>query len=273
MIKGITSNMIINVNELKRTFSSDKGGTAVEALKGVTFSIKKGEIFGLLGPNGAGKSTIIKILSTVLLPTSGSVEIFGLNIYRDEELIREKINFIFGGERSLYFRLSAKDNLYYFADLYKIPHNQQPDIISKLLDIVGLGRVGDRKVETFSKGMKQRLQIARALLNDPEIIFLDEPSIGLDPQGARDLRNIIRELSQRGKTILVTTHYMAEAEELCDRIAIINNGEIITCGTIKEIESILTDEQKSEIVREKSIIRRIGDVTLEDIYLKLLENQ
>lgn len=264
--------MIIDVKDLKRTFSSGGKGEVVDALKGISFSVKKGEIFGLLGPNGAGKSTTIKILATMLLPTSGSVEISGFDVFKNEEKIRERINFIFGGERSLYFRLSAQDNLYYFADLYKIPRSLQTDLIYNLLKIVGLGKVGERRVETFSKGMKQRLQIARALLNDPEIIFLDEPSIGLDPKGARELRNIIKELSQRGKTILLTTHYMAEAEELCDRIAIINDGEIITCGTIKEIENILTDEEKSEIVREKSIrIRELmNDVTLEDIYLKLV---
>lgn len=181
-----------------------------------------------------------------------------------------KINFIFGGERSLYFRLSAQDNLFYFADLYKIPRKKQLEIVPSLLKLVGLENVAKRRVETFSKGMKQRLQIARALLNDPEIIFLDEPSIGLDPVGALELRNIIKDLAKKGKTILLTTHYMAEAEELCDRIAIINHGEIVTCGTIEEIATLVSDEDKSEILEEKTRNQKILDVTLEDIYLKLV---
>ncbi len=262
---------LINVIDLKRNFKGgSENSTDVEALKGITFSIERGEIFGLLGPNGAGKSTTIKILSTMLLPTSGKVEISGFDVYKDERQIREKINFIFGGERSLYFRLSAQDNLFYFADLYKIPRKKQLELVPSLLELVGLGDVANRRVETFSKGMKQRLQIARALLNDPEIIFLDEPSIGLDPVGALELRNIIKDLAKKGKTILLTTHYMAEAEELCDRIAIINHGEIVTCGTIEEIATLLSDDEKSEILKEKLNREKTKDVTLEDIYLKLV---
>ena len=215
---------MIYIRDLKRNFEVKGEKNCFEALKGISLSIQKGEVFGLLGPNGAGKSTTIKILSTMLLPTSGEVEISGFDIYKDEQQIRERINFIFGGERSLYFRLSAEDNLFYFADLYKIPRKKQLILIPDLLKQVGLNSFAKRRVETFSKGMKQRLQIARALLNDPEIIFLDEPSIGLDPVGALELRNIIKELAKNGKTILLTTHYMAEAEELCDRIAIINQG-------------------------------------------------
>ena len=261
------SKMVISVKNLKRTFSIRDTGEAFEALKGISFSIQRGEIFGLLGPNGAGKSTTIKILSTMLLPTSGEVEISGFDIYKDEQKIRERINFIFGGERSLYFRLSAEDNLFYFADLYKISRKKQLELVPELLELVGLGNVGKRRVETFSKGMKQRLQIARALLNDPEIIFLDEPSIGLDPVGALELRNIIKELAKKGKTILLTTHYMAEAEELCDRIAIINHGEIVTCGTLPEIASLISDEERTKILQDKVKEQKEIDVTLEDIYL------
>ena len=154
--------------------------------------------------------------------------------------------------------------------MYKIPRKKQLELVPSLLELVGLGDVANRRVETFSKGMKQRLQIARALLNDPEIIFLDEPSIGLDPVGALELRNIIKDLAKKGKTILLTTHYMAEAEELCDRIAIINHGEIVTCGTIEEIATLLSDDEKSEILKEKLNREKTKDVTLEDIYLKLV---
>lgn len=146
-------------------------------------------------------------------------------------------------------------------------------LIPQLLELVGLEDVGCRRVETFSKGMKQRLQIARALLNNPAIIFLDEPSIGLDPVGALELRKIVKKLAKEGKTILLTTHYMAEAEELCDRIAVINHGEIVTCGTLQEIASLLSYEEKKEIIDEKMKKQKDVDVALEDVYLKLVGRQ
>lgn len=266
---------VVKVQHLSREYSGKKSffhhsTDIVKAVEDISFEIYPGEIFGLLGPNGAGKSTTIKILSTMLLPTSGLVQILGFDVQSEEAKIREKINFVFGGERSLYFRLSAADNLYYFADLYKIPRKQQLDLVPQLLELVGLSEVGHRKVETFSKGMKQRLQIARALLNDPEIIFLDEPSIGLDPAGALELRNLIKELANRGKTILLTTHYMPEAEELCDRIAIINHGRMLRCGSLEEIANLLTEEEKQAIIEDKTEKQGDLSVTLEDIYLNLV---
>lgn len=266
---------VVKVEHLYREYVVKQGlfqkeKSRVQAIKDVSFEVYKGEVFGLLGPNGAGKSTTIKILSTMLLPTSGKVTIAGYDVSKEEQKIREKINFIFGGERSLYFRLTAADNLYYFADLYQIPRQRQLKLVPDLLELVGLGDVANRRVETFSKGMKQRLQVARALLNDPEIIFLDEPSIGLDPVGALELRELVKKLAQQGKTILLTTHYMAEAEELCDRIAIIDHGEMLTCGTLEEIASLMTDEEKARILEEKVARQSELDVTLEDIYLKLV---
>ena len=265
--------MIVEVKELTRTFSSlGKSQKSVEALKGISFSIEEGEIFGLLGPNGAGKSTMIKILTTMLLPTSGVVKIMGLDVSTEEKEIRKKINFVFGGERSLYWRLSARDNLAYFADIYRIPKKEQNNLIEHSLVSVGLLDVQNQRVETFSKGMKQRLQIARSLLNKPKIIFLDEPSIGLDPVGARDLRILIRKLAQQGTTVLLTTHYMPEAEELCDRIAVINKGERIAYGTLSEISDSLSDNEKKRILLEKQQLSRKSVVSLEDIYLKLVED-
>lgn len=266
---------VVKVEHLYREYVVKQGlfqkeKSRVQAIKDVSFEVYKGEVFGLLGPNGAGKSTTIKILSTMLLPTLGKVTIAGYDVSKEEQKIREKINFIFGGERSLYFRLTAANNLYYFADLYQIPRQRQLKLVPDLLELVGLGDVANRRVETFSKGMKQRLQVARALLNDPEIIFLDEPSIGLDPVGALELRELVKKLTQQGKTILLTTHYMAEAEELCDRIAIIDHGEMLTCGTLEEIASLMTDEEKARILEEKVARQSELDVTLEDIYLKLV---
>ncbi|MBT2640398.1 ABC transporter ATP-binding protein [Bacillus sp. ISL-39] len=227
---------VIEVKNVTRAYTTEVGvfkkeKKKVEALKGVSFAVKKGEIFGLLGPNGAGKTTMIKILSTMLIPHSGNVSILGLDPAADHRLLRPKINFILGGERNLYWRLSAYDNLSYFADLYKIPQSIKKSRIEDLLKLVGLHDVAHQKVETFSKGMKQRLQIARGLVNNPEILFLDEPSIGLDPVSARQLRENLRKLNNQGTTILLTTHYMYEADELCDRIAFINKGEIIDIDT------------------------------------------
>ncbi|MFD1737180.1 ABC transporter ATP-binding protein [Bacillus salitolerans] len=227
---------VIEVSNVTRSYTTEVGlfkkeKRKVDALNGVSFSVKRGEIFGLLGPNGAGKTTMIKILSTMLIPHSGKVSILGLDPAKDHILLRPKINFILGGERNLYWRLSAYDNLSYFADLYKVPNSIKKKRIIDLLTLVGLEDVAHQKVETFSKGMKQRLQIARGLINNPDILFLDEPSIGLDPVSARQLREILRDLNKQGTTILLTTHYMFEADELCDRIAFINKGKLIEIDT------------------------------------------
>lgn len=257
----------ISVKDLKRTYQTGIGilnqeKKLVEALKGISFEVYPGEIFGLLGPNGAGKTTTIKILTTLLAPTSGEAKVFGFDAFGEEKHIRPRINFIFGGERSLYWRLSGEDNLKYFADIYKIPRAKQPALIDRLFEEVGLTDVRKQKVETYSKGMKQRLQIARALLNEPDIIFLDEPSLGLDPVAARSLKKMIRQIADQGKTVLLTTHYMQEAEELCDRIAIINGGELVALDTVDGLRSLA----RKELMHEDTL-------SLEDIYVHLIEGR
>lgn len=254
---------IISIKNLTRIYNIKEGllkqeKKVVNAVNDVSFEVKKGEIFGLLGPNGAGKTTIIKVMTTLLAPSSGEVKILGYDSFGEERYIRPRINFIFGGERSLYWRLSAKDNLQFFCDQYLVPKSKQSQIIDTLLDRVGLLEEKNRKVENFSKGMKQRLQIARSLINDPEIIFLDEPSIGLDPVGSRDLKKIVRQLSDSGKTVVLTTHYMPEAEELCDRIAIIDKGKLV------EVESTKNLKEKYSAIYGK-------DLSLEEIYIKIVE--
>lgn len=243
---------VVEVKNLVREYNSSKGIVKKEhkkicALKGISFEVKKGEIFGLLGPNGAGKTTTIKILTTLLAPTSGEARVLGYKTFGEEKQLRPNINFIFGSERSLYWRLSARDNLMYFSDLYKIDKKTRNKRIPELLDMVGLSDRADEKVETYSKGMKQRLQIARGLVNDPEVIFLDEPTIGLDPVGAKELRKIIMDLSHCGKTILLTTHYMYEADELCNRIAIINKGEIAALDTPEGLKKLSSNLSVMEI--------------------------
>ncbi|WP_317913166.1 ABC transporter ATP-binding protein [Carnobacterium maltaromaticum] len=251
----MNNKVIVKVKDLKRSYKAK--GKNIEALKGVSFEIYEGEIFGLLGPNGAGKSTTIKILSTLLAPTEGIAKVFGYDCFGKEKKIRPHINFVFGGERGLYWRLSAYENLVYFGTLYKIPSKVLKIRIPQLIELVGLNGREHEKVEGYSKGMKQRLQIARGLINDPEMLFLDEPTIGLDPVGANDLRNLIKNLKKQGKTILLTTHYMQEADDLCDRIAFINKGKILDIGTTLEL--------KEKHMKNKNSI-------LEEVYLKLVKD-
>lgn len=256
---------IIEVKDLEREFITKKGWIkrqkeVVKAVDGISFEVKKGEIFGLLGQNGAGKTTIIKMLITLLAPTSGTCKVLGYNTYGEEKMFRDKINFIFGGEMGVYRRLSARDNLRYFANLYYIDKDKADKQIEKLLELVDLKDKADVLVETFSKGMIQRLQIARGLVNDPEIIFMDEPTIGLDPFGARILRDVIRKLKDDGKTIMLTTHYLYEADELCDRIAIINNGQLVALGTPQELRNIVSGMNSLELVLEE-----LSDKTIKEI--------
>lgn len=255
----IEEQKIVEVRALRREFNVKiKNRKKVEALKGIDFYIYKGEIFGLLGPNGAGKTTTIKILATMLTPTEGEAKVLGFNCSGEEKRIREKINFVLGGELGLYWKLTGKENLLYFSDLYKIPRKRAQKKVDELLEKVGLEKAAEQKVEQYSKGMKQRLQIARSLINDPEIIFFDEPTIGLDPQGAFELRKLMLDLKKDGKTILLTTHYMDEAEKLCDRVALINEGRIVDCNTVGSL-------------KDKYLGSRNG--TLEEVYLKLFEEK
>jgi ABC-2 type transport system ATP-binding protein len=242
---------VIEVQELTRTYRSRTGAfrrraTVVEALRGVSFSVERGELFGLLGPNGAGKTTMIKVLTTLLLPTSGSARVLGQDVRRQARLIRGRIGYVFGGDRGLYDRLSALDNLRYFADLYRVPARDRRARIDSLLELVELKGRKRERVETYS-GMKQHLHIARGLLHDPEILFLDEPTIGLDPVGARELRDTISGLHEVGKTILLTTHYMYEADALCQRIAVIANGSFVATGTPSDLKSVVADQTIVEI--------------------------
>ncbi|GIF37340.1 ABC transporter ATP-binding protein [Actinoplanes xinjiangensis] len=236
------SDYAIEADGLRRSYRSRTGWlrprlTTVDAVRGVDFTVRRGELFGLLGPNGAGKTTTIKMLNTLLIPTGGTARICGFDVEKQTREVRRRIGYVFGGDRGLYDRLSALDNLRYFAELYGVPARDQRRRIAELLDLVRLaGREQDR-VEGYSRGMRQRLHIARGLLHAPEVLFLDEPSIGVDPVAARELRQTVANLAATGTTVLLTTHYMAEADELCDRIAVIADGRIQALGTPSELRS------------------------------------
>ena len=243
---------VIEVRDLRRTYRSRTGvsrGSArsVEAVRGIDFSVERGELFGLLGPNGAGKTTTIKILITLLLPSGGSARVLGHDVVRETRAVRRRVGYVFGGDRGLYERLSARDNLRYFAELYAVPAREQSRRIGGLIEQVGLAGRERELVEGYSRGMRQRLHIARGLLHDPEVLFLDEPTIGIDPVGARELRATISGLIAAGKTVLLTTHYMFEADELCDRLAVIASGRIVAEGTPAELKRNVAEGHVLEI--------------------------
>ncbi|HEV2448893.1 MAG TPA: ABC transporter ATP-binding protein [Thermoplasmata archaeon] len=242
----------IVTEQLRRVYRARKGFlfnevTETEALRGVNLEVQQGELFGLLGPNGAGKTTLAKILSTLLLPTTGRASVLGLDVVKDAPKLRGRIGLVLGGERGLYYRVSARENLRYFADLYGIPRAEREPRITEMLERVGLGDAGDRRVEEYSRGMKQKLHLARGLLHAPELLFLDEPTIGLDPKSARETRKFVRALLAEGVTIFLTTHYMFEAEELCQRIAVLSKGRIVASDTVPGLRKLVGGDRTFEI--------------------------
>jgi len=269
----------IEVNHLRRVYRTTIGVLRrsvkeVVAVDDLSFEVRPGELFGMLGPNGAGKTTTVKMLTTLLLPTSGSATVLGHDVARHPEAIRQRIGFIFGGERGLYWRLSANDNLRYFASLYHVEPEVARKRIPYLLELVGLKGREKERVEGYSRGMKQRLHIARTLLHDPELLFLDEPTIGLDPVGARELRGVVRDLQSQRKTILLTTHYMFEADALCERVAVINHGRIVALDTPEGLKKDVSDLSVIElevfgipagVLEQLRGMPRVDAVTVEDL--------
>jgi ABC-2 type transport system ATP-binding protein len=220
--------MIETVN-LRKAFG------AKVAVDGLNLSIPGGRVTGLLGLNGAGKTTTIKILATLLRQTSGTVRIGGLDPLKQPHAVRKRINLIAGGERMVYARMTGRENLWYFGQLYDIPTKTLKPRINELLALVGLTDAADIRVEQYSRGMTQRLSIARGLVNDPDYLLLDEPTLGLDAPIARDLRKVVAELAERGKGVLLTSHYLAEVEQLCKHVYVIGDGRHLAAGTPAEL--------------------------------------
>lgn len=242
----------IEVSHLRRIYRPKIGVfrqtvKEVLAVDDVSFEVDQGELFGMVGPNGAGKTTTVKMLTTLLIPSVGNASILGFDVVHKANEVRKRIGFIFGGERGLYWRLSGIDNLRYFASLYHVDPEVTKKRIPYLLELVGLKDRGKERVEGYSRGMKQRLHVARTLLHDPEVLFLDEPTIGLDPVGARDFRQVIRDLQSQKKTILLTTHYMFEADALCQRMAVINAGNIVALDTPAGLKKRVEDLSVIEV--------------------------
>jgi ABC-2 type transport system ATP-binding protein len=235
----------IEVDEVSRTFKPKRRrDKCIVALDGVSLTIAEGEIHGLLGPNGAGKTTLVKILATVLLPTSGRARVLGHDVVDETKAVRPLIGIAFGGERGLYPRLTARQNLHYWGALYKLRTSLVRERAQRLLERVGLGERGDEKVETYSRGMKQRLHLARALVGDAKVLFLDEPTTGMDPVAAREFRNLVVELRGEGKTILLATHDMHEAEVVCERVTLIDRGKIIATESPRTLGTLISRFQR-----------------------------
>jgi len=226
---------------LSRVFKRD-GGLLVKALDNVSLAVRRGEIFGLLGPNGAGKTTLIRILATLLLPSSGEAYVEGYDVVKEAGKVRELINVVSGGERSGYGIMTVRENLWYYTQLYGFSRREGWRRVDELVKLLGMEEFATVRLNRLSTGMIQKYNLARGLINDPRVLFLDEPTLGLDVEVARYIRGLIKRLikDDSERTIFLTTHYMAEAEELCDRIAVIHKGRIIALGNPKELKALVS---------------------------------
>jgi ABC-2 type transport system ATP-binding protein len=216
----------------------------VTALAGVDLDVAAGEFFGLLGPNGAGKTTLIKILTTLLIPTSGTARVAGFDVVNETAQIRRVINMVSGGEQSGYGLLNVREQLWMFSQFYGLPAREGWRRVDELIETVGLTEQRSQKVRELSTGQRQKLNFARGMLNDPWVLFLDEPTLGLDVGAARDLREhtLAWRAAAPGRTVMITTHYMVEADQLCDRIAVVDHGRILALGTPAELRRLVQSE-------------------------------
>jgi ABC-2 type transport system ATP-binding protein len=233
----------IEVQNLTRKYD---GLTAVD---GISFCVESGEIFGFLGPNGAGKTTTIRMLTGQLLPTSGTAKVTGCDIVTERQQLKPKIGVVFDSQ-NIYERMSARDNLIFYARLYRVPKSRVDEVLAQ----VGLTERSRDKTRGYSNGMKQRVLIARALLHKPEVLFLDEPTRGLDPHIARDIRSLVAGLARNGMTVFLTTHYMEEADQLSQRVAFLDRGRIVALDTPARLKKKYGKGKKT---------------TLEDIFIQL----
>lgn len=243
---------MIEVTQLRRTFTTGRRRRRAEgtvtALDEMSFSVPAGETYGILGPNGAGKTTLVKILSTMLVPSSGQAIVAGHDVVSQTNAVRRRIGMVFGGDNGLYDRITARQNLVFWATLYRVDPSRVKARAAELLERVGLSGRADEPVERFSRGMRQRLHLARGLVGDPQVLFLDEPTVGMDPVAAREFRALIGELHTEGRTILLTTHDMREAEAVCDRVTLVDHGRILVTENTADVGRIIGGSQGIDIV-------------------------
>jgi ABC-2 type transport system ATP-binding protein len=235
---------ILSVQELGKSFGK------LEAVKGVSFSVEKGESFSLLGPNGAGKSTTINMITGLYPPTSGSIQISGIDVIKNPKKAQKSIGVV-PQEIALYETLSARENLKFWGRMYDLSGNALEKAVDEVLEIIGLTDRAKDKINTFSGGMKRRVNIGAAILHKPEVLIMDEPTVGIDPQSRNHILNTVKSLNQNGMTIIYTSHYMEEVEYLCERIGIIDHGELIACGTLRELRETIGDRSRIIISLDK----------------------
>ena len=249
----------------RRSFFGRAEAAGMVAVDGVDLSLAEGEIFGLVGPNGAGKTTLIKLLTTLLRPTSGRASIGGLDVVKDEYQIRRTVGLVTSNERSFYWRLTGRQNLRFFASLYDLPAREAKVWIDELFDLLGLGEQADRRFDAYSTGMKQRLSFARGLLTKPRFLFMDEPTKGVDPSSRADIIHIIQErIIERWKpTILITSHNLSEIEVLCGRIALMQRGKFVAVGTLEELRTLAHPVDRYELRVSKLAAARLRELAAE----------
>ncbi|MDT8715880.1 ABC transporter ATP-binding protein [Clostridium sp. 19966] len=253
----------VEVKDLKKYFISKKRKmfrvvekSEFKAVDGISFDIYKGEIFGLLGPNGAGKTTTIKMITGLLRPTSGYVKVNGLDVDKKPMEALKNLGTVLAGDRSIYWKLTGRENLEYFAALYGCNRKEAKERAEKLLDRLGITEKADELVEKYSTGMKQKVALGKALIPQAPVVLLDEPTLGLDPNSALNLREIILDIQKEGRAVLLTTHYMEEADFLCDRIAIVDGGKVIALDTPEKLKNSIKSSENP-------------NPSLEDVFIKL----
>ncbi|MCC3357958.1 ATP-binding cassette domain-containing protein [Bacillus sp. REN16] len=224
---------MIEINEVTKRFKDKK--TSITALKHVKFTVEKGQVVGLLGENGAGKTTLLRTIATLLTPTDGNVKVAGFDTLKKPEEVKKRIGVLFGGETGLYDRLTARENLEYFAALYGLSKHETKVRIDELARMFGMRDYLNRKVGGFSKGMRQKVAIARTLIHNPEIILFDEPTTGLDITSSNVFRQLVHQLKRDGKTIIFSSHIMEEVSMLCDSVAMMHKGELVYHGDLDEL--------------------------------------
>jgi sodium transport system ATP-binding protein len=224
---------MIEINEVTKRFKDKK--TSITALKHVEFTVEKGQVVGLLGENGAGKTTLLRTIATLLTPTDGNVKVAGYDTQKNPEEVKKRIGVLFGGETGLYDRLTARENLEFFAALYGLSKHETKVRIDELARMFGMRDYLNRKVGGFSKGMRQKVAIARTLIHNPEIILFDEPTTGLDITSSNVFRQLVHQLKRDGKTIIFSSHIMEEVSMLCDSVAMMHKGELVYHGDLDEL--------------------------------------
>lgn len=252
--------MSITTRGLRRWFGDGRERSV--ALDGVDLDVVSGQVHGVLGPNGAGKTTLVKVLTTLLVPSGGQAWVDGLDVVSELRQVRRRIGLVLGGERGLHDRLSARENLRYAGVLHELSRSEADRRAAVLLERVGLADRADTPVEGFSRGMKQRVHLARGLVGDPRVVFLDEPTTGLDPVAALAFRDLVRGLAAEGRTVLLTTHDMAEAEAVCDRVSLLRDGHVLATETPASLGRLVShyervDATVADVAAARTAVARV----------------